>query len=84
VVGENVPHPAEPQLHVTPALFTSLVTVAFRLAVPDVATENAAGNTDTAMGRIVICGAFATLLLSATEVAVIVTAPPWGTDVGAV
>jgi hypothetical protein len=61
-----------------------LVTTALRLAVPDVAIENAVGDTDTVMGRIVICGELATLLESASDVAVIVTVPPWGAALGAV
>jgi hypothetical protein len=80
----KVPQLVEPQLQVTPALFTSLATVAVRLAVPDVAMSNADGDTDTAIGRIAIIGELANLVESATEVAVMVTVPHGGATLGAV
>jgi hypothetical protein len=83
VVRLKLPQPVKPQLHVTPALCTSFVTCALSVSVPDVVTLNVEGDTDTVMGRIVIVGVLADLVLSATEVAVIVI-PPEGDVVGAV
>jgi hypothetical protein len=84
-VGLKLPQPGdEPQLHVTPAPSTSFVTCALSVSVPDVVTLNVEGDTVTIMGRIVIVGVLADLVLSATEVAVIVTVPPRGAALGAV
>jgi len=81
--GLKVPQPMKPQLHVTPALFTSLVTWAVRLAVPDVAISNVDGDTETVIGRMVIV-ALADFVESPTQAAASVTVPPWGTALGAV
>jgi hypothetical protein len=61
-----------------------LVTWAVRLTVPDVAISNADGDTDTAIGRIVIGVLVADFVGSPTDIAVIVTVPPGGDMAGAV
>ena len=81
--AENVPQPLGAQLHVTPALWTSFVTVAVRLALLDVAIANVAGDTETMIGRIVIV-TLADFVGSPDEVAVSITVPLLGTEFGAV
>jgi hypothetical protein len=81
-IGLKLPQPEDPQLHVTPALCTSLVTTALRVAVPDVVTLNIEGNTVTVIGKILIV-VLADLVESAAEVAAIVTVSHGGTVLGA-
>jgi hypothetical protein len=83
------PHvPAGAQLQVTPALAESFVTLAAIEAVPLAAMDDGGAvemDTETAAGRpFTATVALALLVLSATEVAVMVTLPLAGTDEGAV
>jgi hypothetical protein len=79
----NNPHPLGMQLQVTPAPAESFVTTAEMLAVPDIG--RLAGGTapkSTEIGK--VTAPAANLVLSETEVAVMVTLPPVGAVAGAV
>jgi hypothetical protein len=85
-IGLKEPHdPAGEQLQVTPALAGSLDTVAVILAcLPITIVEGGAVVSETEMAGRILMLTLALLVPSVTEVAVIVTLPPEGTDDGAV
>ena len=90
-VAEKLPHALLPQVtvHLTPPLLLSLVTTAVRLAVVETTSEvGAAGLNATEIARaggVIVMVVEAALVVSVTEVAVMVTVAGFvGGTVGAV
>lgn len=86
--GLNVPQaPVGPQLQLTPLLAESFVTVAAMTAVAPVFNDPGGAVdsvTEIAVGDVMFTTALAFFVLSETELAVMVTLTPAGTDAGAV
>ena len=90
VAGAMVPQPGEHpvplcvSVQLTPLLPASFVTVAVNCCVPVTGTLAVAGETETAMGGVMVIVAAADFVVSATETAVTVTCAGVGTADGAV
>ena len=90
VAGAMVPQPGEQDVplcvsvQLTPLLPASFVTVAVNCCVPVTGTLAVAGETETAMGGVMVIVAAADFVVSATETAVTVTCAGVGTADGAV
>jgi len=90
VAGAMVPQPGEHDVplcvsvQLTPLLPASFVTVAVNCWVPVTGTLAVAGETETAMGGVMVIVAAADFVVSATETAVTVTCAGVGTADGAV
>ena len=90
VVGLKLPHEVLPQVtvQVTPAFFESLVTIAAMLVVALIASDDGGCEANATLmaapEEVIVTVAEADLVLSATEVAVMVTVAGEGTVEGAV
>ena len=90
VAGAMVPQPGEQDVplcvsvQLTPLLPASFVTVAVNCCVPVTGTLAVAGETETAMGGVMVIVAAADFVVSATETALTVTCAGVGTADGAV